>query len=167
MNVVMLWGCKYFLQCIDLCYAFTCKAPNCPCTCVWNEVWKQTMGKWNASEAYLLISGIQGCLLSLQRLIGIKTTKWSVGYYFHGVHGAKQQRVCGWPAPSSPCSLQFSEHISNVFLISLTFGFYLNVKRREKSTSWDGKGQLRQEGGRGTPLSGITTKAVESGPEVS
>lgn len=38
---------------------------------------------------YLLISSIQGCLLSLQLLSGIKPTKWYNGYCPHGVHGAK------------------------------------------------------------------------------
>lgn len=77
--------------------------------------------------------------------------------------------TCLWVTSSLP-ALQFAIFGAHQQCISdfLNFWkFYLNVMRRKKSTFWGGKGLLRQEGGRGTPLSGITTKAVKSRPEDS
>lgn len=131
-----------------------------------NEVWTQTMGKWNVSEAYLQTSGTQGCLLSSQLLIAIRAVGWLLPSWSSCCKTAACLRVTS-SLPKLPCSLKSLVHISNVFLISSTSALYLDVKRREKRghfLRWEG--QPMQEG-RWTPLSGITTEAVESRPEVS
>lgn len=122
--VLGLWS--FFLHCIDSWVS------NCPCTWMWNEVWKWTVGKWNASEAHVLISGNQGCSLLLQLLINVKSTK-CVGYYPWIVHGAKQ--MCKWVTLLcfTICSLW---RMLALCLFSLNFRFCLNGKRREKSIFW-------------------------------
>lgn len=132
--------------------------------------------KWSMKRDHGKIKCFWGLPADLRHsglLAIIATSDWHkthrvVGWLLPSWSSWCKTATCLWVTSSLPAlQLQSWDHVSNVFLISSTFGFYLNVKRREKSTFWGGKGQLRQETGRGTPLSGITTKAVKSKHEVS